>query len=48
LRRFPNAAARCYAADLEQFRGFLVSGKLPMTGPRAGGGGTNGHSNPPA
>lgn len=47
-RHFSTHTARCYAADLEQFRGFLVSGKLPMTGPRAGGGGTNGHSNPPA
>lgn len=47
-RHFSAHTARCYAADLEQFRGYLVSGELPMTGPRAGNGGTNGHSQKPA
>src|SRR6185503_5596008 len=45
-RHFSAHTARCYAADLEQFRGYLVTGELPMTGPRAGG--TNGHSHKPA
>jgi hypothetical protein len=47
-RHFSAHTARCYAADLDQFRGYLLSGQLPLTGPRAGSGGANGHSHKPA